>query len=116
MDETLLELDEISQLGMPPSPATLTPESGSSRLLNAIIPRRTSGDGRSTHTMEQEQGVLPPPPKLHGRKYAASLTSLLRKRESSDEARSACAVPENETSSLGRRARFKRFLKDVFKA
>lgn len=113
MDETLLELDEVSQLETSPvSPAF---GSSSSRLLNTIIPRRTSGDSRSTYAlMEREQGVLPPP-KLHGRKYAASLTSLLRKRESSDETRSVCAVPEIETLTLGRRARFKQFLKDVFK-
>jgi hypothetical protein len=115
MDETLLELDEMSQLETPPPPATPTFGSNSSRLLSTIIPRRASGDGRSTHTIEQEQGVLLPPPKLHGRKYAASLNSLLRKRESSDETRSLCVVPDSETSSLGRRARFKRFFKDVFK-
>lgn len=115
MDETLLELDEASQLGTPPSPETPTSGSSSPRLLNTTTLRRASGDGGSTHTMGQEQGVLSPPPKLHGRKYAASLTSLLRKRESSDDAGSACAVPENESPSLGRRARFKRFLKDAFK-
>ena len=60
-------------------------------------------------------GVLPPLPKLHGRKYAASLTSLLRRRESYDETRSADAAPETDTSSLGRRARFKRFVKGILK-
>ena len=60
-----------------------------------------------------EHGELSPPPKLQGRRYAASLTSLLRRRESSDETRSVYAI--TETSSLGRRARFKRFVKDVFK-
>lgn len=117
MDETLLELDEISQLGTPPPPATPTFGSSSSRLLNTIIPRRTSSDDGSTHThtIEQEQDVLLPPSRLHGRKYTASLSSFLRKREPSDDAYSVCVVPESETSGLGRRARFKRFLKDVFK-
>ena len=58
-----------------------------------------------------EHGVLPPP----GRKYAASLPSLLRMRESYDEARSVEVAPETGTSSLGRRARFKRFVKGLFK-
>lgn len=62
-----------------------------------------------------EQGMLTPP-KLHRRKYAASLTSLLRKRESSDETRSTGIASESETSSVGRRARFKQFWKDIFKA
>ena len=115
MGETLLELDEVSQLGTPPPPVTPTLGSSNSRLLNTIASRRTSGDDRSTYTMEQEQGMLPPPPKSHGWKYAASLTSLLRKRETSDETHSMSAVPESETSSLGRRARFKLFLKGAFR-
>jgi len=36
-------------------------------------------------------------------------------RESSDETRSM-DVPETDTSSLGRGARFKRFFKDLFKS
>jgi hypothetical protein len=114
VDGIPLELDEmVSQPGTPPPPATPTLGSSSSRLLRTIVARKTSSDGRSTHTMEQ--GTLPAPPKLHGRKYTASLNSLLRKRESSEETSFASAVPESETSSLGRRARFKRFVKDIFK-
>lgn len=113
VDGIPLELDEMSQPGTPPPLPTSTLGSTSSRLLKTIAPRRTSSDGRSTHTMEQ--GMPLTPPKLHGRKYAASFSSLLRKRESSEETTSVSAAPESETSSLGRRARFKRFVKDIFK-
>lgn len=104
------ELDELSRPVTPRIPASPILEDGSSRR-SKIIPWRTSSDDRSTHVTEH--GALTPPPKLHGRKYAASLTSLLRKRESSDETRSVDAI--TETSSLGRRARFKRFVKSVFR-
>ena len=61
-----------------------------------------------------EHGVLPPPPKQPGRSYTASLTSLWR-RESSDEAHSVDIAPGTDTSTLGRRARFKQFVKGIFK-
>jgi len=111
MDGTPWELDEMSQPGTPTTP---TPGSSSSRLLKTETPRGTSSDVRSIHTIQQSV-LPPPPPKTYGRKYAASLSSLLRGRESSEETRSVSAAPESETSSLGRRARFKRFVKDVFK-
>ena len=62
-----------------------------------------------------EQGTFPPSPKLQGRKYAASLSSLLRKRDPPEGTPSVSAVSESETLSLGKRARFKRFVKDIFK-
>jgi len=105
MDGILWESDETSQPGTPRTPTL----GSSSRSLKGIIPRGTSGDTRSTHTMEH--GVLP----LSGRKYAASLSSLLLMREPSDEARSLDVAPETGTSSLGRRARFKGFVKGLFK-
>ena len=109
VDGIPLELDELSRPGTPRTPTTPTFGNGTSRR-SKTVPRGTSGDGGSTYVTEH--GALPPP-KLHGRKYAASLTSLLRRRESSDETRSVDAI--TETSSLGRRARFKRFVKSVFK-
>ena len=113
MDGIPWELDEMlmSQPGTPRPPATPT-VGGSSRRLKGV-PRSASSDAGSTHTMER--GMLPPLLKLHGRKYAASLTSLLRRRESSDETRSMDVVPETSTSSLGRGARLKRFVKGLFK-
>lgn len=106
------EEDEPPKTGTPRMPASPTPGGSASRFLKAV-PRGTSGDGRPASTTEH--GVLPPSLKLHGRKYAASLTSLLRKRESSDETRSVDAAPEAETSSLGRRVWFKRIVQKIFR-
>jgi len=112
MDGIPWELDEMSQPGTPGMPVTPAP-GGNSPRLKATIPRRISSGGRSTYTTEHD--VLPSLPKLHGRKYAASLTSLPWRRESPDETCPVDAVPETDASSLGRRARFKRFVKGILK-
>lgn len=114
MDSVLMELDEMSPPGTPELPATPDSASSSSRLPMAIVPRNISTDGGSNNMMDQ--GVLPPT-KPRERKYSSSLASILRKRVISDETCSAGTASESETSSssLGRRARFKRFFKDILK-
>lgn len=113
MDGTPWELDELPRTIIP-KPPTIPGFGGRFRGLEGIIPPRgTSGDVGPTQATER--GVLPSPKKLHRREYATSLTSLLRRRESSDETRSMDATPEADTLSLGRRARFKRFVKGIFK-
>lgn len=104
------ETDEVSEPGTPLPPATPTVASTSSQLLEATIPRVSSDS--TAHMMEQ--GVLPPTPKLRGLKYAASLTSLLRRWEPPEETPPASAVSESGALGSGRRARFKRFVKDIF--
>ena len=110
MDGTPEEMDdELSQPGTPGIPPVPTLGGSLWRSQDSgILPN----DTMPTHTTEH--GVLPPPPKPHGRKYAASLTSLLWRRESSDETRSTGVAPGVDTSSLGRRARFKRYVKGLF--
>lgn len=112
MDGIPWELDELPQPGTPRMSVNPGLGGSTSRRLKTV-PQRTSSDDKSIHTTEH--GVLPPPLKLHGRKYAASLTSLLRRRKSSDETRSVDAVLETNTSNFSRRARFKQFIKSIFK-
>ena len=110
MDGTPEEMDdELSQPGTPGIPPTPTLGSSSWHLQDSgTLPN----DTRQTRTTEH--GVLPSPPKLHGRKYAASLTSLLWRRESSEETRSMGVASGSDMSSPGRRVRFKRFVKGLF--